>query len=57
MNEGQTALRSWETGQDLQTWSNQNEYQDPADTNEEQPLIIDLEDNTASSPRTVRLSK
>ena len=46
MNKGQTASRSWETCQDLQTPSNQDEYQDPADTNEEQPLIIDLEDDT-----------
>ena len=46
MNEGRTASRSWETCQDLQTPCNQDEYQDPADTNEEQPLIIDLEDNT-----------
>ena len=46
MNEGRTASRSWDTCQDLQTPWNQDEHQDMADTNEEQPLIIDLEDDT-----------
>ena len=45
-NEGSTASRQWETHQDIQTSGNRDEQQDVVDTDEEQPLVIDLEDDT-----------
>ena len=69
MNEGRTAARSWEEGQDDWTLSNQDghsdsgqypggECQNPAEAHEEQALIID-HDNDADlfteDSETVRL--
>ena len=45
-NEGSTASRQWETYQDIQTSENRDEQQDVVDTDEERPLVIDLEDET-----------
>ena len=43
-NEGSTAVRQWETHQDTHTSGSQGEQQEMAESDEERPLVIDLED-------------